>query len=148
MCVIECEVLRKIARSQHTRISTLVGVVSALVTAMCVSVANSQTNTPELTGIQGDVMVSPSRPGPVKKESDFPNAAPLANAKFSVSNNQQVITTFTTDAEGRFKIHLKPGRYSVSLAEHRFPRPCGPFEVTVETGTMTNVEWRCDSGMR
>jgi hypothetical protein len=100
------------------------------------------------TGIQGRVTVSPIRPGPVKKESEFPSAAPLSNARFRITSNQLVVTTFTTDAQGQFRVDLKPGHYSVLLAENRFPKPCGPFEIDVEAGKMTDVEWRCDSGMR
>lgn len=93
-------------------------------------------------------MVSPTRPGPIKKGSEVPNAAPLQNAMFEVTSNERVVATFTTDTAGHFRISLKPGHYSVSLAENRFPRPCGPFEVTVAEGKMTEVQWRCDSGMR
>lgn len=100
------------------------------------------------TGIQGTVMVSPIRPGPVKKESESPKAAPLSNARFRVTSNQLAVTTFTTDAQGQFRVDLKPGHYSVVLAENRFPKPCGPFEIDVEAGKMTEVEWHCDSGMR
>lgn len=100
------------------------------------------------TGIEGTVTVSPIRPGPIKKGSEVPNVAPLPNARFSVADDKGTVTPFTTDAEGRFRLSLKPGHYTVSLAEYRFPRPCGPFEVDVEPGKMTKVEWRCDSGMR
>jgi hypothetical protein len=99
-------------------------------------------------GITGVIMVTPIRPGPIKAGSESPAAAPLPNAKFSVSSDEQKVATFTTDAEGRFEVLLKPGRYVVFLAENRFPKPCGPFEVNVESGKMTRVEWRCDSGMR
>ena len=92
-------------------------------------------------------MVAPNRPGPVRKGSESPNAAPLPNARFTAPSDEKAITTFTTDADGRFQVSLKPGRYSVLLAENRFPKPCGPFEVTLESGKTTNVEWRCDSGM-
>jgi hypothetical protein len=93
-------------------------------------------------------MVSPIRPGPIKKGSEIPNAAPLPGAAFSVANEKGTVTSFKTDGEGRFRVSLSPGHYVVSLAEYRFPRPCGPFEIDVESGKMTNVEWRCDSGMR
>jgi hypothetical protein len=99
------------------------------------------------TGIEGVVTVSPVRPGPTKKGSEVSNA-PLPNAIFTVANEKGTVTSFTTDGEGRFRISLKPGHYAVSLSENRFPRPCGPFEVDVESGKMTTVEWRCDSGMR
>jgi len=100
------------------------------------------------SGIEGTVTVSPIRPGPIRKGSEAPNVAPLPNAVFSVANEKGMVTSFTTDGEGRFRLSLKPGHYAVSLSEYRFPRPCGPFEIDVEAGKMTKVEWRCDSGMR
>ena len=122
-------------------------VVSLLFPIVYASVVRSESKTRN-TGITGVVMVTPIRPGPIKAGSQSPAAAPLPSAKFSVSSNKQKVTTFETDAAGRFEVLLKPGRYVVLLAENRFPKPCGPFEVTVEVGKMTNVEWRCDSGMR
>ena len=100
------------------------------------------------TGIEGVVTVSPIRPGPTRKESESPNVAPLPSAVFSVANEKGTVTSFTTDGEGRFRVSLSPGHYVVSLAENRFPRPCGPFEIDIESGKMTKVEWHCDSGMR
>ena len=49
------------------------------------------------------------------------------------------MTKFTTDAIGCFEILLKPGHYVVVLAENRFPKPCGPFEISVEPGKMTTL---------
>ena|SRR5690242_8187142 len=99
------------------------------------------------TGVEGVVMVSPTRPGPIKKGSEVPRA-PLPSAVFSVANEKGTTTSFTTDSNGRFRLSLSPGHYVVSLAEKRFPLPCGPFEIDVESGKMTKVEWHCDSGMR
>jgi hypothetical protein len=114
---------------------------------VCVSVARSESK-PGNTGITGIVMVSPIRPGPIKKGSESANAAPLPNATFRVAGDDGAVKTLTTDSNGRFQISLRPGRYVVLLAENRFPKPCGPFEIDVEAGKMTDVEWRCDSGMR
>jgi hypothetical protein len=114
---------------------------------VCASAARSESKTGK-TGIIGVVMVTPIRPGPVRAGSESPNAAPLPNAKFTVTSDGRAVTTFTTDTTGRFEISLKPGHYVVVLAENRFPKPCGPFEISVEAGKMTDVEWRCDSGMR
>ena len=100
------------------------------------------------TGIEGVVMVSPIRPGPIRKGSEVPNVAPLPGARFTVAKEKETITSFTTDSEGRFRLSLSPGHYFVSLAENRFPKPCGPFEIDIEAGKVTTVEWRCDSGMR
>src|SRR5437764_13487798 len=99
-------------------------------------------------GIEGVIPVSPPRPGPIRAGSDIPNAAPLPNAVFSVENEKGKVTSFTTDNQRRFRVSLKRGHYVIALAEHRFPRPCGPFESDVESAKMTKVEWRCDTGMR
>jgi hypothetical protein len=112
------------------------------------SLASGESDSGRSTGVEGVVMVSPIRPGPIKKGSDVPTRGPLPNAVFSVANEKGTVTSFTTDGEGRFRLSLSPGHYVVSLAEYRFPRPCGPFEIDVESGKMTKVEWSCDSGMR
>ena len=114
---------------------------------VCASVARSESKTGN-TGIAGVIMVTPIRPGPAKKGSEFPNVAPLPNATFRVTSNDGVVTTFTTDTAGHFRVSLKPGHYSVVLAENRFPKPGGPFELDVEANKMNEVEWRWDSGMR
>jgi hypothetical protein len=115
---------------------------------VCVCIARGQSKADSATGIKGVIMVSPIRPGPITKGSEFPTAAPLPNAMFRITSDENVVTKFTTDTDGRFQISLKPGHYIVVLAENQFPKPCGPFEVNVEAGKMTQVEWRCDSGMR
>jgi len=121
--------------------------VSLLFLIVCASVARSDSKAGN-TGITGVVLVTPIRPGPIRAGSESPNAAPLPNTTFTVSSDRRAVTKFTTDATCRFEISLMPGHYVVLLAENRFPKPCGPFEVNVEAGKMTNVEWRCDSGMR
>ena len=128
----------------------MVGIVLVLLVA-CVALGQSNrdmTTRDMTTGIEGMIAVSPIRPGPIRAGSELPNAAPLTNATFRVTSNEGSVTTFTTDTQGHFRVSLKPGHYSVLLAENRFPRPCGPFEIDVEAGKMTEVEWRCDSGMR
>jgi Prealbumin-like fold domain len=114
---------------------------------VCASVTRSNSKTGN-TGITGVIMVTPIRPGPVRAESESPKAAPLPNATFTVTSDDGSVTRFTTDTMGRFKILLEPGHYVILLAENRFPKPCGPFEISVEPGKMTDVEWRCDSGIR
>jgi hypothetical protein len=112
------------------------------------SMSSGQTDLEHGTGIEGVITLSPIRPGPIRAGSDIPNAAPLPNAVFTVGNEKGVVKSFTTDNEGRFRVSLGPGHYVIRLAEHRFPRPCGPFEIDVESTKMTKAEWRCDTGMR
>jgi hypothetical protein len=112
------------------------------------NMSSGQIEPDRATGVEGVVTVSPTRPGPIRAESEIPNAAPLPNAVFTVRNETGTVTSFATDSEGRFRISLKPGHYIILLAEHRFPRPCGPFDIDVVSGKMAKVEWRCDTGMR
>jgi len=111
-------------------------------------VAFGQSNRATATGIQGIITVRPTRPGPIRAGSELPDTTPLSNATLTVSSDDRSVRSFTTDAQGRFRVLLKPGHYVVALAENRFPRPCGPFEIDVVSGKMTEVQWRCDSGMR
>ena len=121
--------------------------VSLLLLLVCASAALSESKTRN-TGIAGVILVTPIRPGPIRAGSESPSAVPLPNATFTVTSDGGAVIKFTTDTMGRFKVFLEPGHYVVLLDENRFPKPCGPFEISVEEGKMTDVEWRCDSGMR
>jgi hypothetical protein len=121
-------------------------VLALVVTCTCAVLG--QLNRAKATGIKGVITVSPIRPGPIRVRSELPNAAPLPDARFTVSSDSGAVASFKTDNDGRFEVFLKPGHYYVLLAENRFPRPCGPFEVDVVAEKMTDVQWRCDSGMR
>jgi hypothetical protein len=125
----------------------LVVAASSFFVVVCAPMALSESKAGN-TGITGVVMVTPIRPGPLRAGSESPSAAPLSNATFTVTSDHGAVTKFTTDTSGRFKILLKAGHYVVRLGENRFPKPCGPFEVNIGAGKMTDVEWRCDSGAR
>jgi hypothetical protein len=115
-----------------------------IVMASCFSSAQTQSESP--TGIEGVITIAPTHPGPVRE--GIPSSAPLANAAFTVANEKGTVTSFTTDAQGRFRISLAPSRYQVSQNGKTGIRRCGPFEVEVVVGKMTKVEWQCDTGMR
>jgi hypothetical protein len=111
---------------------------------LLVSSCSAQTSSAG-SGVSGIVAVSPAHPGPTRE--GIPDSAPLANCAFTVQNETVAVASFTTDDQGRFRVSLPPGHYSVSMKERRVRR-CGPFEVDVVAGKMTEVSWRCDSGMR
>jgi len=68
---------------------------------------------------------------------------------FSAQNEKGTATPFTTDDQGRFRVSLEPGHYTVSLNEKKGGiGRYGPFEVDVVPGKMTRVQWDCDSGIR
>ena len=98
------------------------------------------------TGVEGVILIGPASVGPAK--AGAPLSVPFAHATFLVEGNG-VSQSFTTDNEGRFRIVLNPGHYAVKRPG---PKPAighfGPFSVEVVKGTMTKVEWECDSGTR
>jgi hypothetical protein len=99
------------------------------------------------TGVEGVITVSPIHGGPARL--GVPNSRPLANTDFVVQNDKGPVSSFTTDAQGRFRISLAPGHYTVSIKERRGGiGRYGPFDVDVVAGQMAKVEWQCDTGMR
>lgn len=99
------------------------------------------------TGFEGVIFISPKRGGPVKPGAA--NSAPLRDTEFIVRNGAEAVATFKTDAEGKFRVSVPAGHYTVSRANWtgRIGR-YGPFEVDVAAGQVSKVQWVCDSGMR
>ena len=102
---------------------------------------------PGTSGIEGTIVVSPSRPGPIRKD-EGPSIAPVRNAQFLVKAGDATVKTFTTDGEGRFQVALPPGHYIIVKegAAARIGR--WRFEADVVASQMTKVNWTADSGMR
>lgn len=102
--------------------------------------------TPGTSGIEGTVLVSPSRPGPITK--DGPSVAPARNVQFLVKAGNATVKTFTTDGEGRFQVAVPAGHYVI--VRDGAPARIGRwhFEADVVAGQMTKVNWTADSGMR
>ena len=116
-----------------------------LIIASCFS--SGQTPFPSGTGLEGVITIAPIHPGPTRE--GIPDSGPLAGAAFSVENEKGLVASFTTDDQGRFRISLAPGHYTVSVQnKERRVRGCGPFDIDVVAAKMTKVEWRCDTGMR
>ncbi len=99
------------------------------------------------TGIEGVITVGPVHGGPAR--IGVPDSRPLVNTTFIAQSQNGTATSFTTDDQGRFRLSLEPGPYTVSLKEKKGGiGRYGPFEVNVVADQMTKVEWRCDTGMR
>jgi hypothetical protein len=79
----------------------------------------------------------------------MPSSKALGNATFIVQNKEGVVTSFTTDEQGHFRISLDAGYYTVSIKDKKGGiGRYGPFDVDVVAGQITKVEWQCDTGMR
>ena len=102
---------------------------------------------PETSGIEGVIVVSPIRPGPIRKGEER-RSAPAANVEFVVKRGDKRVTSFKTDAEGHFRVMLAPGHYVVMREDPGSGIGHWRFEADVVAGQVTNVTWGADSGMR
>ena len=124
-----------------------ISIVAATLTALFSMTTAAETPPPGTSGIEGTIVVSPTRPGPIRKD-EGPSVAPVRNAQFVVKAGDATVKTFTTDGEGRFQVALTPGHYVIVKegAAARIGR--WRFEADVVAGQTTKVNWTADSGMR
>ena len=121
-------------------------IATTLIAFVCMT-AVAETPAPGMSGIEGTIVVSPTRPGPIRKNEE-PSVAPVRNTQFVVKAGDATVKTFTTDGDGRFQVALPPGHYVV-LREGAAPRVGRwRFEADVVAGQLTKVDWTADSGMR
>jgi hypothetical protein len=124
-----------------------ISIFGATLIALFSMTAVAETPPPGTSGIEGTIVVSPIRPGPIRKDEE-PRVAPVGNAQFVVKAGDATVKTFATDSEGRFQVALPPGHY-VIVREGAPPRiGRSRFEADVVAGEMTKVNWTADSGMR
>jgi hypothetical protein len=124
-----------------------ISIVGATLIALLSMTAMAETPASSTSGIEGTIGVSPSRPGPIRKE-EGPSVAPVRYAQFAIKAGDATVKTFATDSEGRFQVALPPGHYVI--VREGAPSRIGRwrFEADVVVGQMTKVNWTADSGMR
>jgi hypothetical protein len=127
----------------HVYIST----VGATLIALFSMTAVAETPPPGTSGIEGTILVSPTRPGPIRKDEE-PSLAPVRNAQFAIKAGDATVKTFTTDGEGRFQVALPPGHYVIVREDPGARIGRWRFEADVVAGQVTKVNWTADSGMR
>jgi len=122
--------------------------VAVVVLAPLISVAATPTPSPSpiSSGIEGVILVSPNRPGPIRK--DVSSESPAGNVTFVVMKSDAKVASLTTDAEGRFRVLLPPGHYVVMREDPGAKIGHWRFEAEVKANEMTRVRWIGDSGMR
>ena len=114
----------------------------------CFALAASQSEAhPETgTGLEGEIRIGPNHGGPAR--IGVTDSRPLANTTFVVKKGEKIITSFETDDQGRFRVSLPPGTYTVSKRDGKVKvGSYGPFEVEIVAGQMKKVQWECDTGM-
>ena len=99
------------------------------------------------TRLEGVILVGPIQGGPTKQ--GVPDSRPLANTEFLVVKENSTVASFKTDDEGRFRIPLASGHYTISRKDWKASiGSYGPFEVDVAAGQIKRVQWNCDTGIR
>jgi hypothetical protein len=100
------------------------------------------------SGIEGQAVISPARPGPTRQGE--PDTAPFKTTLIvrSASDGSE-IRQLETGSDGRFRVVLPPGTYTIGPAARagRFPR-AGEQTVAVVQGRFAHVTIEFDSGMR
>jgi hypothetical protein len=99
------------------------------------------------TGLEGSISLQGISGGPVKQ--GVPDSKPLANTTFVVKQGDLTITSFTTDDQGRFRISLPSGHYTVWKKDWNSRVGFyGPFPIDITAGQIKKVQWNCDTGMQ
>jgi len=125
------------------RAASLLSLAFALGIAGCDYVAITITTD---TGLIGIVVRGPVQP---VCQAQTPCDAPFG-AGFTVEQNDRVVATFRSDAQGHFQVHLAPGSYLV------VPGPDAPIispgaqakPVVVGADGLTSVRLEFDTGIR
>ena len=103
----------------------------------------------DLSGIEGRVIIRPIRP-PVSptQRPGVPDHGPHQATVSVMDQRGNTVTRFRSDPDGRFRLPLEPGRYTLR------PESPGPFprapeqDVTVSEDRYTEVLIAYDSGIR
>jgi hypothetical protein len=125
------------------KIAMLLPLFSCVVLAAMESEAQPATG----PGLEGEIRISPAQGGPAR--IGVSDSRPLPNTTFMVTKDEKIIASFTTDDQGRFRVSLPPGKYTVSKEDGKVKvGSYGPFEVEIVAGQVKKVQWKCDSGMQ
>jgi len=131
--------LRLRASGAPLRMLVLAGL---LFLAACASSAANTTT----SGLYGQVTIGPMCP---VMQANVPCPDKPYQATITVlSQNRARVTQFTTDAQGTFKIGLKPGAYILVPESPNVMPSAGEQAVTVQAGLFTQVNISYDSGIR
>ena len=98
------------------------------------------------TGLEGVISAGPIQGGPSRQ--GVPDSRPLANTEFLVEKENSTVASFKTDDQGRFRISLPSGHYTISRKDGKASVGNYSFEVDVAAGQMKRVQWDCDTGIR
>jgi hypothetical protein len=123
-------------------------VILVIILTLSVAACGRQPAAQPGTGIQGLVQSGPTCP--VERINSPCPPHPLAATVVVRNGAGAEVTRFNSGADGRFKVDLQPGTYSLTgltIGSSPLPRPI-PTSVTVTQGTYAAVNVEYDSGIR
>ena len=100
------------------------------------------------SGVEGLVTIGPTCP--VERINSPCPPRPIAATVIVRDSSGADVTRFVSGADGKFKVQLKPGRYTLvgtSNGSSGLPRPI-PVNVVVVAATFATVNVEFDSGIR
>jgi hypothetical protein len=100
------------------------------------------------SGIEGQVLIGPNCPGPVSSEDTNCGDKPYQATIAVLDSSGQQVTQFQSDEEGRFKVNLPPGTYTLKpQADNPLPM-AAEQTVEVQEGQFISVTIYYDTGIR
>lgn len=104
------------------------------------------------SGIEGQALISPTRPGPIRMGDSRPHKQPYETTlAIMIMGEGREVARIKTDSEGRFRIKLPPGKYEIVPAPDkpgRFLPRASAQEVEVLPGQFARITIEFDSGIR
>jgi|GEM_PF-1054253 len=100
------------------------------------------------SGIEGQAIISPARPGPIRQGESGSAPYKTTLAIRAITDGAE-IKRLETGSDGRFRVALPPGTYRIGPAARAGRSPRGDEQtVTVMQGKFAHVTIEFDSGMR
>lgn len=103
------------------------------------------------SGVEGQVFISPTRPGPIRPGLGSSRAPYETTLAVMTVGEGREVTRLKTSSDGRFRVALPPGEYEIGpVADKpgRFLPRASPQQVKVLPGQFVQVTIEFDSGMR
>ena len=118
---------------------------SAVVLALGLTIAVSWAGAATSANVRGIVTRGPI--APVCREG-VPCNEPVAGVRLAFERAGRRVALERTDANGRFALHLAPGRYVVRLARKPAIGGFAPVTFTVRAGHVVRLRLAIDTGIR
>ena len=118
-----------------------------LITGIAIAQNSAQDKKEDKSGIKGKVLLGPKKNLAKPGDQEFEPFETTLVVK--TEDGAKEVTQIKSKSNGRFRIQLEPGTYTVNLQTDgaKYPR-CEDTKVKVEPHQFTKVIIKCDTGIR